>query len=263
MIRMAAVGVALVASLLIQAWTWFEAPKPGVHQALAQALAEQIKPGDEVAWLPGWEHAYDQALVASKLMHKRRFGPYDLLRPSQRLWIMRHHSSRVLALPEGVRRQQPIQMKNHGVVLWTRSGQVEPVAWPRVGPCSMSNRRKRCSEGRASVSYGALNFDGSFAQGLTVRPGTDPLTLRFTSSGGGRLIGGIGLTGHGARHAPGPVRLKWVGNTPQGLPTTLPSSPGLVELDIEFKAGQSVELVFEGQSNRKVEVGLSVGWWKP
>ena len=263
MIRMAAVGLALVASLLIHAWTWFQAPGAGVHQALATALVEQIQPGDEVAWLPGWEHAYDQALVGEKLMHKRRLGPYDLLRPAQRLWVLRHHSSRLRAPSDGMSLQQTIKVKNHGAALWVRSGRVDPVAWPRVGACAMSNTRTRCSEGRGSVSYGELNFDGSFAHGLTVRPGTEPLSVRFTSAGGGRLMGGIGLTGHGARHAPGPVRLKWVGETPEGLPTVLPPGPGLVKLDVDFKPGQSIELIFEGQSNRKVEVGLSVGWWMP
>ena len=57
MIRLAAVGLAVVVSLLIQAWTWFEAPRAGVHEALVQVVAEAIQPGDEIAWLPGWEQA--------------------------------------------------------------------------------------------------------------------------------------------------------------------------------------------------------------
>jgi hypothetical protein len=258
MVRALSLGLAVVIAWSVQGLSWSRAPASIDRHTLIERFADQVRPGDEVAYLPGWEQGWALALEQRFAGHPQRLGRDDLLRPYARLWLLSSQDAGVYELPQGVRQGQVFEHASMRAVLLQREQRVGPIAWPLLGTCQLSAKRTSCSVAGARVKYGEIGLDGRFAMGFKVKPGKTPMTLTFSLPGGASLVGGLGWTAHGARNGQGRARWQAKGATTQE--GVLKRRPGLLPLEVSSDGRGKVTLEFEGLDAKGVELGLSVGW---
>jgi hypothetical protein len=258
MIRLLVMVVALSAAWGIQALTWLNAPSSPERQGLIELSKVHYKTGDEVAFLPAWERSWAVDLERLMPEAERRLGRQDLMRPSSRLWLFRSIDAPPWSAPEGVILLRSFENKGLRAQLLQRQAKSQPFAWPKVGSCSLSRKRKHCSSQGAKVQFSELAFDGSFARGFKITLGKQPLELRFKMPRGARLLGGIGLTAHGHRHARSAVRARLVGQ--DSVSRQLPIKSGMQSLQVMSDNQGEVLLTLQAKEPQGTEIALSVGW---
>jgi len=258
MVRACLLGLAVVVAWSVQALSWSRAPASADRRALIAELADQVEAGDEFAYLPGWEQGWALALSQTYKDHPQRLGVEDLLRPYRRLWLLSSEDAPAYVVPQGVEQGTLVERAGMRAVLLRRAGQVEPLAWPGLGTCQLSQKRKSCSAAGGRVQYTEIGLDGRFAMGFKIKPGTAPMRLTFSSAAGATLLGGLGWTAHGARNGQGRVRWQAKGEKTQN--SILDKEPGLLPLSVVADGRGTVILEFEGLNAKDIELGLSVGW---
>ena len=221
---------------------------PAARQALVQRVARSALPNDELAYLPGWEQAWALELRRAMPKHRQRLGAEDLLRPAERVWVLRDSGR---ALPSNLPgASETIVEGPYTATLHERSG-AQAQAWPRLGSCRMGPKKRRCGGGGAQLSESELSFDGRFARGLKLAlPGGETI-LEFAAKTG-RLSGAIGFTGHGARHATAGFSFR-LGDGPWQR-----VEPGLELVPVDAPA--PVRLSLRTEAKKSLELGLLLGW---
>ena len=258
MIRLFVMVLALSAAWGIQAITWLRAPSGADRQVLIETTKAHYQAGDEAAFLPAWERSWAVDLQHLVPQAKRRLGRQDLMRPFGRLWLYRSADAPAWSAPEGVVVVQSFEHRGLRAVLLQRETKSQPFAWPKIGNCSLSRKRKVCSSQGAKVQFSELAFDGPFAKGFKITLGKEPLVLRFKMPAGGRLIGGVGLTAHGHRHARSAVNLRLVGSDITSK--QLPFYSAMHKLQVISDGQGEVNLILEAEEPQGSEIALSVGW---
>ena len=88
MVRTALIVGSLAVAWSVQLWTWLERPSDDDRAALIEQVRAEVEPGDELAYLPGWEQDWALALPEELPSHPQRLGLQDLRRPFERLWVL-------------------------------------------------------------------------------------------------------------------------------------------------------------------------------
>ena len=86
------------------------------------------------------------------------------------------------------------------------------------------------------------------------------MTLVFEGEPGATLIGGMGWTGHGLRHAKGGASVQWQGS--KVSPHMLASKAGLKPFRVVSNAQGQVRLNIDLNNWKDGEFALSSGWVK-
>ena len=258
MVRVCLLGLAVMVTWSVQALSWSRAPASADRRALIAGFADRVKPGDEFAYLPGWEQGWALALNQAHETHPQRLGIEDLLRPYGRLWLLSSADAPDYVVPQGVKQGALFERAGMRAVLLSRDRRVDAFAWPALGSCQLSPKRKSCSAAGGRVQYTEIALDGRFALGFKITPGRAPMRLTFRSAPSATLLGGLGWTAHGARNGQGRVRWQAKGAATQS--SILDKEPGLLPLSVTADARGAVVLAFEGLDAKGVELGLSVGW---
>ena len=248
------------AAWLLQAWTWFEQPSKQGQSALVTAVAAKVQAGDELAYLPGWEQHWALSLTQHLPDHSQRLGVDDLLRPFRRLWLFESADSPGIgfASDPSVKVLEEQVQGGLRVRLFEHSRTIKPIAYPGLKKCRLSKTKKRCSDASGRVQSTEITFDGRFARGQKIVVKSDAMTLNFQGKPGATLVGGMGWTGHGLRHAKGRASARWQGVSV--VEHDLESRAGLKPFKVVSNAQGKVELKLALQGWNDAEFGLSSGW---
>jgi hypothetical protein len=227
---------------------------------LIEQVAKQIQPDDELAYLPGWEQRWALQLGQRFPHHRQRLGVNDMLRPFHRLWLFESSDAPAVSWLESKEVQvlQEIKSKDMKARLLQHQGGVQPMAWPSVKGCQLSEKRRSCSSSSGRLQTTELGFDGRFAWGQKVTVKSKTMTLTFQSKPGSTLVGGLGWTGHGLRHAKGGATAQLRGA--QTLTRTLPDQAGLDGFNLQTDAQGKVEITITLSGWTDGELALSSGW---
>ena len=243
-----------------QAWTWVNRPHDRDRSALIEQVAKQLQSHDELAYIPGWEQHWALQLGQRFPDHKQRLGQIDILRPFQRLWLFESSDApaTVWLQPKSVQVLQEIKTKGMKARLLQHQGGVQPMAWPSLKRCQLSAKRKSCSSSSGRLQTTELSFDGRFAWGQKMTVSSQSMTLILQSKPGSTLVGGLGWTGHGLRHAKGPAIAQLRGA--QTITRRLSDQAGLDAFELQTDAQGKIEIAITLSGWTNGELGLSSGW---
>jgi hypothetical protein len=253
---------AVLTALALQAWTGLTIPSKSAQSALVSAVAATVQPGDEVAYLPGWEQQWALSIARHLPDHTQRLGRDDLLRPFDRLWLFESADSPGpdFALQPGVRVLEEVVKGGLSVRLYEQQRALEPLAYPQLKKCRLTKAQRRCSDASGRIQTTELAFDGRFAWGQKITVKSDVMTLIFQGEPGATLIGGMGWTGHGVRHAKGGVSVQWQGSQASGH--ALASRAGLKPFRVVSNSQGQVQLKITLNNWKDGEFAVSSGWVK-
>ncbi len=262
MVRTLSVVGAIVVAWSVQAISWSRAPQSADRTALLASFADRVQPGDEFAYLPGWEQGWALAIKANFPEHAQRLGRDDLLRPYGRLWLLSSSDAPSYHRPQGVAQKASFEQAGLGAVLLQREAQVEPLAWPALAGCQTSLKRKRCQSKAGRIEFTEIGLDGRFALGFKIKLSSEePLRLTFRSAAGATLTGGLGWTAHGVRHAQGD-EVRWQTQGADKQQAMLPRATGLQPFSAVTDSRGGLVVTLERLASKEAELGLSVGWWR-
>ncbi len=244
----------------LQAWAWSNRPSETDRLALIEQVAEQIQSDDELAYLPGWEQHWALQLGQRFPHHQQRLGVNDLWRPFHRLWLFESSDAPVVSSlqSDNVQVLQEVKYKGMKALLLKHQGAVRPMAWPSIKGCQLSAKRKSCSSPSGRLQTTELGFDGRFAWGQKITVKSQKMMVTLHSKPGSTLVGGLGWTGHGLRHAKGTAIAQFRGA--QTLTRVLSDQPGLDGFELQTDAQGKVEITITLSGWTDGELGLSSGW---
>ena len=244
----------------IQAWTWLTQPRVEDRSALIDLVARDIQANDELAYLPGWEQHWALQLGQRFPDHPQRLGSVEVLRPFQRLWLFESRDAPPISWlkSEDVEVLRTIDNQGLKVRLLQHQGRVQPMAWPSIKGCQLGKKRRSCSSPSGRLQTTELGFDGRFAWGQKITVKSESMTFTLASAPGSTLVGGLGWTGHGLRHAKGPATVQLRGA--HTLTQALSDQPGLTAFEMQADTQGKIEITLRLQGWTNGEFGLSSGW---
>jgi hypothetical protein len=258
MVRTALIVGSLAVAWSVQLWTWLERPSDDDRAALIERVRAEVEPGDELAYLPGWEQDWALALTEELPSHPQRLGLQDLRRPFERLWVFGRQGAPGWAPAPGFSVRRVVEAGGLVARLYGSDWQVTPRAFPALAACQLSAQRTRCSDASGRVASTELAFDGRFAWGQKVTVKAQRMTLRFQGAPNAQLVGGFGWTGHGRRHARGRASYRWIDSEPSRA--DVGGRAGLVPFARRANAQGVVELEVQLDGWTDAELGLAAGW---
>lgn len=253
---------AVLTALALQAWSGLAIPSKSAQSALVSAVAATVQPGDEVAYLPGWEQQWALSIARHLPDHTPRLGRDDLLRPFRRLWLFESADSSGFdfASQPGVKVLEEVVKGGLSVRLYEHQRALEPLAYPQLNTCRLTKERTRCSDASGRIQTTEIAFDGRFAWGQKITVKSDAITLTFQGDPSATLIGGMGWTGHGLRHAKGVASVRWQGS--QASEHALASKAGLKPFRVVSDSQGQVQLRISLNNWKDGEFAVSSGWVK-
>ena len=198
----------MIATWALQGGTAWNRPDETARSRLIQSLKEQVRPKDEIVFLPEWEWGWAHRLYAVLEAPTLRLGREDLYRPHRGLWVIQGPNAEMVFDHVGTLETDQA-FGPYRLAYFAGEPQAEPllqsIAW---GNCRTNRRRSTCRQKQGELRRGEVIFDGRFAHGYKLKlPPNGKATLIIDPKNSSTIVGGIGHTDHGARHGQAPVQL--------------------------------------------------------